>query len=97
MPVIYHRGSCLELPWSWGTGHLCVEPREALVIPWAHGSLDRELLFPGGCLCWRTPPGCCLMGSHGLVHASLDRVGSGMLGLIWLYWTVGLLHYIYSH
>lgn len=50
-----------------------------------------------GLLMLADPPGCCLMGSHGLVHASLDRVGSGMLGLIWLYWTVGLLHYIYSH
>lgn len=49
------------LAWSsLGLGELavlCPEPEETLVIPWAHGSLGGELLFPGDCSSWWTAQG----------------------------------------
>lgn len=57
--------------------------------------LGSWLPWRGASLSWGLPklvdpPGCWLVGARGLVHASLDRAGSGMLGLIRLNWTVFL-------
>lgn len=43
---------------------LCLEPKERLVI-WAPGTLARELLFPGDCLCWWTTQGVGWWGLMG--------------------------------
>lgn len=61
--------------------------------PHGGASLCRGLPLP------RDHPGCQLAGSHGLVHAALNRRGSGILGApsSKVDCFLGLLCYIYSH
>ena len=72
--------------------------KEMLVVLWAHGCLGGASLSRGLPMLGDHPV-CQLAGSHGLVHAALDRAGSGMLRA----WSakvdcfLGLLCYIYSH
>lgn len=89
MPVVCHGGSCLEFPWSQELVVLCVEPKAILVVPWAHGFPWWGFSFLGTAL-MRDHPGCRLAGSPGLVHAALDRAGSGMLRPGQPDWTVSL-------
>lgn len=88
--MVYHGGSCLEFSWSWGAGCPVSGTRGDVSDP-----LGSWLPWRGASLSWGLPklvdrPGCWLVGSQGLVHASLDRAGGGMLGLIRLNWTVFL-------
>lgn len=84
------------VPWSWGA-FLCLEPKETLLVPWAHGSHGGASRSWG--LTLRDHPWCQLAESHGLLQAALDRAGSGMLRawLAKLGCFLGFLCYIYSH